>query len=65
MKPTRVYVYDKQRALHMADYLSEYGIEVEEVNISTDGRCEIVCFDNETVVKNTVTQFNEDYCYGK
>ena len=66
MIPTRVYVYDKQRALNMADYLAEYGIEVEEVNISTDGRCEIVCFGNETEIKNKNTfrlsSNNGSYC---
>ena len=63
--PTRVHLYDKKRALHLADYLAEYGIEVEEVNISTDGRCEIVCFGNHDEIQNTVAQFNEDYYYGK
>ena len=52
---------DKKRTLHLADYLVEYGIEVEDVILSQSGHCKIICFDNNDEIQNIIAQFNEDY----
>lgn len=58
---TRLYIQSKVRALLLADYMAEYGIEVDEVIISNSGNCTVVVMgDNEQITK-LLNQFNEDY----
>jgi hypothetical protein len=58
---TRLYIQSKVRALLLADYMAEYGIEVDEVIISSSGNCTVVVMgDNEQITK-LLNQFNEDY----
>lgn len=56
-----IHIYDKLRALYMADYLSTYGIEVKEVVILINSRCIIIMTGDEEDVMNLVQQFHEDY----
>lgn len=56
-------MYDKTRALYLADYLMHYGnsIWVTQVIISIHGICRISLIGDKTDVMNLVYQFHEDY----
>lgn len=58
-----IQMYDKTRALYLADYLMSYSYStwVTQVVISIHGKCEISLFGNKKVVMNLVYQFHEDY----
>lgn len=57
-----IQMYDKTRALYLADYLITYSHTwVKQVVISIHGKCEISLFGNKKVVMNLVYQFHEDY----
>lgn len=58
-----IQMYDKTRALYLADYLMSYSHStwVSQVVISIHGKCEISLFGNKKVVMNLVYQFHEDY----
>lgn len=56
-----IHVFDKTRALYLADYLSSYGINVKEVVIFLNRRCIIIMFGDEAEIMNLVYQFHEDY----
>jgi hypothetical protein len=58
---TRLYVQSKVRALLLADYMSEYGIEVDEVIISSSGNCTVVVMGDHERITELLNQFNEDY----
>lgn len=54
-------IQTKKRALALADYMAECGIDVIEVKISTDGNSTIDCVDTHNEIINIINQFNEDY----
>lgn len=58
-----IHVFDKTRALYLADYLMHYGnsIWVTQVVISIHGICRISLIGDKTDVTNLVYQFHEDY----
>ena len=65
---TKIHVQTKKRALAMADYLAEYGIEILGVRIKEDGRSTIDCVSNtnndlkaHNELIEIINQFNEDY----
>lgn len=58
---TKIYIQTKKRALAMADYLEEYGIEILGVRIKEDGSSTIDCVDTHNEIINIINQFNEDY----
>ena len=58
---TKIYVQTKKRALAMADYLEEYGIEILGVKIKEDGSSTIDCVDTHNEIIDVINQFNEDY----
>lgn len=58
---TKIYIQSKKRALAMADYLEEYGIEILDVRIKEDGSSTIECVDTHNEIINIINQFNEDY----
>lgn len=58
---TKIYIQSKKRALAMADYLEEYGIEILGVRIKEDGSSTIDCVDTHNEIINVINQFNEDY----
>lgn len=58
---TKIHVQTKKRALAMADYLEEYGIEILGVRIKEDGSSTIDCVDTHNEIINVINQFNEDY----
>lgn len=58
---TKIYIQSKKRALAMADYLAEYGIDVLEVTIKEDGNSTIHCVGDHDQMRNIINQFNEDY----
>lgn len=63
MKPivTKIHVQTKKRALALADYMAEYGIDVIEVKISTDGNSTISCIGDSKQITDVINQFNNDY----
>lgn len=63
MKPilSKIHVQTKKRALAMADYLAEYGIDVLEVMIKEDGNSTIHCVGDHDKLRDVINQFNEDY----
>ena len=61
MKPTIIHSQSKRRALAMADYMAEYGIEVVEVKIEKDGNSRIWCVSDDQTIRDTINQFNNDY----
>lgn len=63
MKPilSKIHVQTKKRALAMADYLAEYGIEVLGVIIKEDGNSTIDCVGDHDKLRDIINQFNEDY----
>lgn len=56
-----IHMYDKLRALYLADYLAVYGVEVSQIVISVNGRCVISIIGDKTHIMNIVYQFHEDY----
>ena len=56
-----IHMYDRFRAFYLADFLSTYGIDVEEVVIFEKKRCIIIMWGDETEIMNLVYQFHEDY----
>ena len=65
---TKIHVQTKKRALAMANYLVEYGIEILGVKIKEDGSSTIDCISNtDNDLKayceliEIINQFNEDY----
>lgn len=65
---TKIHVQTKKRALAMADYLVEYGVEILDVKIKEDGNSTIDCVSNtDNDLKahykliEIINQFNEDY----
>lgn len=58
---TKIHVQTKKRALAMADYLEEYGIEILGVRIKEDGSSTIDCVDTHNKIIDVINQFNEDY----
>ena len=58
---TKIHVQTKKRALAMADYMAEYGIEVIGVEIHTDGNSTISCIGENDQIRDIINQFNEDY----
>lgn len=56
-----IHMYDRFRAFYLADFLSTYGIDVEEVVIFENKRCIIIMWGDETEIMNLVYQFHEDY----
>lgn len=58
---TRLYIQSKVRALLLADYMAEYGIEVDEVIISSSGNCTVVVMGDNERITELLNQFNEDY----
>ena len=54
-------MFDKTRALYLADYLSSYGISVKEVVVFLNRRCTIIMFGDEAEIMNLVYQFHDDY----
>lgn len=58
---TKIHVQTKKRALAMADYLEEYGIEILGVKIKEDGSSTIDCVDTHNEIIDVINQFNEDY----
>ena len=62
MKHTaQIDVLSKQKALMMADYLSDYGIDVLEVVFSTDGQGTIFCNGKSSDIRQAINQFNTEY----
>lgn len=63
MKPivTKIHVQTKKRALALADYMAEYGTDVIEVKISTDGNSTISCIGDSKQIIDVINQFNNDY----
>lgn len=58
---TKIHVQTKKRALAMADYLEEYGIEILGVKIKEDGSSTIDCVDTHNEIIDVINQFNEEY----
>lgn len=65
---TKIHVQTKKRALAMADYLVEYGVEILGVKIKEDGSSTIDCVSNtDNDLKahyeliEIINQFNDDY----
>ena len=58
---TKIYVQSKSRALHLADYMAEYGIEVDEVIISSGGNSTVVVMGDHDKITEVLNQFNNDY----
>lgn len=65
---TKIHIQTKKRALAMADYLIEYGVEVLGVKIKEDGSSTIECVSNtDNDLKayceliEIINQFNNDY----
>lgn len=58
---TKIHIQTKKRALAMADYLEEYGIEILGVRIKEDGSSTIDCVDTHNEIIDVINQFNEDY----
>lgn len=56
-----IHMYDRLRALYLADFLSTYGIDVKEVVILENKCCIIIMWGDETEIMNLVYQFHEDY----
>lgn len=58
-----IHMYDKLRALYLADYLMHYGnsIWVSQVVISIHGISRISLIGDKTEVINLVYQFHENY----
>mgnify|MGYP006896615418 CR=1 FL=1 len=56
-----IHMYDRLRAFYLADFLSTYGIDVEEVVIFEKKCCMIIMWGDETEIMNLVYQFHEDY----
>ena len=57
-----IHMYDDRlRAFYLADFLSTYGIDVEEVSIFEKKCCIIIMWGDETEIMNLVYQFHEDY----
>lgn len=58
-----IHMYDKSRALYLADYLMNYSysIWVSQVVISIHGKCVISLVGDKTDVMNLVYQFHENY----
>lgn len=56
-----IHMFDRLRALYLADFLSTYGIDVKEVVILENKRCIIAMWGDETEIMNLVYQFHEDY----
>ena len=63
MKPivTKIHVQTKKRALAMADYMAEYGIEVIGVEIHTDGNSTVSYIGDSKQITDIINQFNNDY----
>lgn len=62
MKHTaQIEVLSKQKALMMADYLSDYGIDVTEVILSPDGQGTIFCNGKSSDIRQAINQFNNEY----
>lgn len=58
-----IQMYDKTRALYLADYLMTYSLctWVTQVVISIHGVCNISMLGDKTEIMNLVYQFHEDY----
>ena len=58
---TTIFIQTKKRALAMADYMAEYGIEVLGVKIRRDGSSTISCIGDSKQITDIINQFNNDY----
>lgn len=63
IEPITIYMFDKMRALYLADYLMHYSYStwVTQVVISINGTCKISLVGCKKVVMNLIYQFHEDY----
>ena len=62
MKHTaQIDVLSKQKALMMADYMSDYGIDVLGVVLSSDGQGTIFCNGKSSDIRQAINQFNKEY----
>lgn len=58
----QIEVLSKHKALMMADYLTDYGIDVTEVVFSPDGQGTIFCKGKSSDIRQAINQFNTEYC---